>query len=97
MQLSRKSDCMTPESLANAIAEKLSSLRYFDKVVFVRVMREALREYGDMRLEEATRVVVDYRTSGKFETGHGFMSDLDEIAIRIGSLKSSPERKASDE
>lgn len=44
----------------------------------------------DSALEEAARVVIDYKISGKFEAGHGFMTDLDEITIRVRSLKGAP-------
>lgn len=38
-------------------------------------------------LSRAAKVVTDYRSNGKYETGHGFMSDLDEIAAKIRALK----------
>lgn len=38
-------------------------------------------------IEEAVRVVIDYRSNGHYATGHGFMSDLDEIVVRIGKLQ----------
>jgi len=40
-------------------------------------------------LEQAIKVVTDYRGSGKYETGHGFMNDLDEISVKILALKDS--------
>lgn len=40
-------------------------------------------------LEQAVKIVTDYRANGKYETGHGFMTDLDEIAAKIRALKDS--------
>lgn len=37
-------------------------------------------------IEEAARIVIDYRSNGRYSTGHGFMTDLDDIAIRIWKL-----------
>lgn len=37
-------------------------------------------------VEEAFQVVIDYKSNGHYETGHGFMIDLNDIGGRIKQL-----------